>query len=91
MSYKRIVLATDGSPSAETAEHVGATLARSVNGTLTIAHAYEHPDRVEGAVARALRIAEREAPSPSVRPEHRLPRVFAVRAAEVPLGEHGLR
>jgi len=27
MSYKRIVLATDGSPSAETAEHVGVTLA----------------------------------------------------------------
>jgi nucleotide-binding universal stress UspA family protein/nitrite reductase/ring-hydroxylating ferredoxin subunit len=60
MSYKRIVLATDGSPSAETAEHVGVTLARSVKGKLAIAHAYEHPDRVEAAVARALRIAERE-------------------------------
>jgi nucleotide-binding universal stress UspA family protein/nitrite reductase/ring-hydroxylating ferredoxin subunit len=60
MSYKRIVLATDGSPSAETAEHVGVTLARSVKGTLAIAHAYEHPDRVAGAVARALSIAERE-------------------------------
>src|SRR5206468_11653305 len=31
MSYKRIVLATDGSPSAETAEHVGVTLTRSVD------------------------------------------------------------
>ena len=60
MAYKRIVLATDGSPSAETAEHVGATLARAIKGTLTIAHAYEHAEKVDGAVARALRIAERE-------------------------------
>jgi hypothetical protein len=53
MSYKRIVLATDGSPSDETAEHIGVTLSRSVKGTLAIAHAYEHPDRVDAAVARA--------------------------------------
>ncbi len=60
MAYRRIVLATDGSPSAETAEHVAATVAKATKGTLIVVHAYESPDRVEAAVARALRIAERE-------------------------------
>lgn len=60
MAYKRIVLATDGSPSAETAEHVAATLARSTKGRLTVAHAYTSAAKVEAAVERALRIAERE-------------------------------
>ncbi len=60
MAYKHIALATDGSPSAETAEHVAATLARAVKGKLTIVHAYTHADRVSDAVARALEIAERE-------------------------------
>jgi len=60
MAYKRIVLATDGSPSAATAEHVAATLARSVKGRLTIAHAYSTAGKAEAAVERALGIAERE-------------------------------
>jgi nucleotide-binding universal stress UspA family protein/nitrite reductase/ring-hydroxylating ferredoxin subunit len=60
MAYKRIVLATDGSPSAETAEHVAATLAAATKGRLTIVHAYTDPTRAEPAVGRALRIAEHE-------------------------------
>lgn len=60
MAYKRILLATDGSPSAETAEHVAAALAAATKGTITVAHAYADPARAEEAVARALRIAERE-------------------------------
>jgi nucleotide-binding universal stress UspA family protein len=58
MAYKRIVLATDGSPTAETAERVAASLAAATKGTLTVAHAYSDPTRAEPAVARALRIAE---------------------------------
>ncbi len=60
MAYKRILLATDGSPSAETAERVAAALAASTKGSITVAHAYADPDRAEEAVARALRIAEAE-------------------------------
>ena len=60
MSYRRIVVATDGSPSAETAEHVAATFASAAKAELAIAHAYTNPERAEAAVARALEIAERE-------------------------------
>jgi nucleotide-binding universal stress UspA family protein/nitrite reductase/ring-hydroxylating ferredoxin subunit len=60
MTYRRILLATDGSPSAETAESVAATLAAATKGSITIAHAYADPAKAEAAVARALRIAERE-------------------------------
>jgi len=60
MAYKRIVVATDGSASAETAEHVAASLASSVKARLTVAHAYTNPARADEAVSRALRIAERE-------------------------------
>ena len=60
MAYKRILLATDGSPSAETAEHIAAALASATKGRLTVAHAYTDPSRAEEAVARALAIAERE-------------------------------
>jgi len=60
MAYQRILLATDGSPSAETAEHVAAALASATKGRLTVAHAYADPSRAEDAVARSLRIAERE-------------------------------
>ncbi|MGZ5353405.1 MAG: universal stress protein [Actinomycetota bacterium] len=60
MAYERIVLATDGSPSAETAEHVAATLAATTRGTLTVVHAYADPARAEDAVARAMDIAKRE-------------------------------
>ena len=60
MAYKRIVLATDGSGPAETAERVAAALAAATKGRLTVSHAYGDPARAEEAVARALRIAERE-------------------------------
>ena len=60
MAYKRIVLATDGSATAETAEHIAATLAASTKGTVTIVHAYADPAKAEPAIARALGIAERE-------------------------------
>ncbi len=57
MAYRRIVIATDGSPTAETAERVAAALARVTKGSVTVVHAYEEPTRAESAVARALRIA----------------------------------
>lgn len=60
MAYRRMVMATDGSASAETAEQVAATLAAKIGARLTIAHAFANPDRAEEAVARATKIAERE-------------------------------
>lgn len=60
MTYQRLVLATDGSPTAETAEHVAATLAAATKGRLTIAHAFEDRARGEAAVTRAVGIAETE-------------------------------
>jgi nucleotide-binding universal stress UspA family protein len=60
MSYKRIVLATDGSPTAETAERVAVGIAAAVHGRLAIVTAFPSPDRLEGAVARARSIAEGE-------------------------------
>ncbi len=60
MAYRRIVLATDGSASAETAERVAASLASTTGAKLTIAHAYTNPERAGEDVARAVRIAERE-------------------------------
>lgn len=58
MAYKRIVVATDGSPTARTAELVAASLASAAKARLTIAHAYSDAERGEDAVARAVRIAE---------------------------------
>jgi nucleotide-binding universal stress UspA family protein/nitrite reductase/ring-hydroxylating ferredoxin subunit len=58
MAYRRIVVATDGSASAETAEHVAVALASAVKARLTVAHAYTDPSRADSSVARALRIAE---------------------------------
>jgi nucleotide-binding universal stress UspA family protein len=43
MAYRRIVLATDGSASAETPERVAAGLATATGGTVTIAHAPTRP------------------------------------------------
>jgi nucleotide-binding universal stress UspA family protein len=60
VAYKRIVVATDVSASAETAEHVAATLAAAVKARLTIAHAYVNPARADEAVERAIRLAEGE-------------------------------
>ena len=60
MAYRHIVVATDGSASAETAEQVAATLAAALGAKLTIAHAYANPDRAGDAVERAEKIAERE-------------------------------
>jgi len=55
--YKRIVMATDGSPTAETAERIAAALAKTTGGKLTVVHAYEDPSRAQGAVSRALELA----------------------------------
>ncbi len=60
MAYRRIVLATDGSASAETAEDIAAALARSVKGRIIVAHAFADPTAAEAATARAVGIAERE-------------------------------
>jgi nucleotide-binding universal stress UspA family protein/nitrite reductase/ring-hydroxylating ferredoxin subunit len=59
MAYKRIVLATDGSPSAETAERAAASLAAATKGTLAVVHAYADAGRARDAVERAVGIAER--------------------------------
>jgi nucleotide-binding universal stress UspA family protein/nitrite reductase/ring-hydroxylating ferredoxin subunit len=58
MAYKRIVLATDGSATAQTAELVACSLAAATKAKVTIAHAFVDPSRAEAAVARAVRIAE---------------------------------
>jgi nucleotide-binding universal stress UspA family protein/nitrite reductase/ring-hydroxylating ferredoxin subunit len=60
VAYRRIVVATDGSDSAETAERVAAALAGVGGARLSIAHAYSNPDRAKEAVARAVEIAEKE-------------------------------
>jgi nucleotide-binding universal stress UspA family protein/nitrite reductase/ring-hydroxylating ferredoxin subunit len=58
MAYKRILLATDGSASAETPEHVAAALAKATKGKVTVVYAYADRWRAEGAVERAQRILE---------------------------------
>ncbi len=58
--YKRILLATDGSETAETAERIGVALARTLKASLTVVHAYEDPAAAEGAVTRALATAAAE-------------------------------
>ncbi|HEX6230695.1 MAG TPA: universal stress protein [Actinomycetota bacterium] len=96
MAYKRIVVATDGSPSAETAEHVAATLARAINGRLTVAHAFTTASKAEASVARALRIAEREGVKTKVvtsgeTPGHAIVEVADRESAElIVMGSRGL-
>jgi nucleotide-binding universal stress UspA family protein/nitrite reductase/ring-hydroxylating ferredoxin subunit len=58
MAYKRILLATDGSASAETPERVAAALATATKGKVTIVHAYADHARGEAAVERATGIAD---------------------------------
>ncbi|HEY7660848.1 MAG TPA: universal stress protein [Actinomycetota bacterium] len=60
MAYRRIVLATDGSPSAETAERVAASLATATKGSLAIVHAYVDAGRAPSAVERAAGIADEQ-------------------------------
>ncbi|HZP90358.1 MAG TPA: universal stress protein, partial [Actinomycetota bacterium] len=96
MAYRRIVLATDGSDSAETAEHVAATLARSTKGTVIVVHAFQRPELAEGAVDRARRIAEREGVRSEVvlgagEPDRLILRTAEERAADVIVtGSRGL-
>jgi nucleotide-binding universal stress UspA family protein/nitrite reductase/ring-hydroxylating ferredoxin subunit len=67
MAYKRIVLATDGSAFAESAEHVAATLARATKAKeLLIVHTYARPDRAQAAVERAEAAARAEGLEPEV-------------------------
>jgi nucleotide-binding universal stress UspA family protein/nitrite reductase/ring-hydroxylating ferredoxin subunit len=67
MAYKRIVLATDGSAFAESAEHVAATLARATKAReLLIVHTYARPDRAKAAVERAEAAARAEGLEPEV-------------------------
>jgi nucleotide-binding universal stress UspA family protein/nitrite reductase/ring-hydroxylating ferredoxin subunit len=58
MAYKRILLATDGSASAETPERVAAALATATKGKITIVHAYADAGRADAAVERARRILD---------------------------------
>jgi nucleotide-binding universal stress UspA family protein len=57
MAYKRIVVATDGSATAETAERVAVALAVATKARLTVANGYTEPERGAAAVARALELA----------------------------------
>lgn len=67
MAYQRIVLATDGSAFAETAERVASALARASRAKdLLIVHSYERPDRAQAAVDRASETARREGMDPEV-------------------------
>jgi nucleotide-binding universal stress UspA family protein/nitrite reductase/ring-hydroxylating ferredoxin subunit len=96
MAYKRIVLATDGLASAETAEAVAASLAAATKGKLTVVHAYQDPARAEAAVARALGFAERagvktEAVLAADEPAEAIVRAAAERDADVIVtGSRGL-
>jgi nucleotide-binding universal stress UspA family protein/nitrite reductase/ring-hydroxylating ferredoxin subunit len=58
MTYTRIVLATDGSPTAETAERVACGVAAATGGLVTVSHGFADAARGESSVARALEIAE---------------------------------
>jgi nucleotide-binding universal stress UspA family protein len=58
VAYRQIVVATDGSATAETPERVAAAMAAAVRARLTVAHAYTNPARADEAVARAVEIAE---------------------------------
>jgi nucleotide-binding universal stress UspA family protein len=60
VAYNRIIVATTGTDTAETAEHLAVAIAASVKARLTIVHAYAEPARAQEAVARARRIAEEE-------------------------------
>src|SRR6266508_1978200 len=67
MAYKRIVLATDGSAFAQSAEHVAATRARATKAKeLLIVHTYARPDRAQAAVERAESAARAEGLEPQV-------------------------
>jgi len=97
VAYKRIVLATDGSAFAESAEHVAATLARASRATeLLIVHSYERPDRAQTAVERAEAAARAEGLQPEVilrdgAPAEDIVEVADVREADlIVLGSRGL-
>jgi nucleotide-binding universal stress UspA family protein/nitrite reductase/ring-hydroxylating ferredoxin subunit len=60
MSYKRMIIATDGSPTAETAEHIAVLLAKATKARLTVVHGYANPERADAAVARAIATAEHD-------------------------------
>lgn len=83
MAYKRIVVATDGSPTAETAERIATDLAKATKGALTIVHAYANPSRAQGAVARAVEIAEREGVKAQVALEGDDPGDAVIRTAQL--------
>jgi len=97
MAYKRIVLATDGSPFAESAEHVGAALARASQArSLVIVHTYERPERAQSAVERAVAAARAEGLEPEVvlrdgAPADEIVEVADVKEADlIVLGSRGL-
>ncbi len=97
MAYQRIVLATDGSAFAETAEHVAAALARASRAkSFLIVHSYERPDRAQAAVDRAAETATSEGLEPEVVlrdgvPADDIVEVADVREADlIVLGSRGL-
>ena len=47
MPYKKIVVATDGSPTAEHAQRVAAALAKASRAQLILVHGCSHADRIQ--------------------------------------------
>lgn len=68
MGYERIVLATDGSQFAGSAEHVAATMARDCKAKLLIVHTYDRPEAAVEILEKAAAAARAEGVEPETVP-----------------------
>ena len=96
MGYERIVLATDGSEFAESAEHVAATLTRDCKAKLLIVHTYERPEAAVAVLEKAAAAARAEGIEPETVPMAGSPADDIVEVADkreadlIVLGSRGL-
>ena len=65
MPYKKIVCATDGSPTAEHAGRVAAAIAKASRAQLILVHGCVHADQGESVVTRAKEALKAEGVTPS--------------------------
>ena len=65
MPYKRIVVATDGSPTAEHAQRVAAAIAKASRAQLILVHGCSHADQGEALVQKAKEQLTAEGVTPS--------------------------
>jgi nucleotide-binding universal stress UspA family protein/nitrite reductase/ring-hydroxylating ferredoxin subunit len=65
MPYNKIVVATDGSPTAEHAQRVAAAIAKASRAQLILVHGTPHLDRGEAVVAKAKEAVQAEGVTPS--------------------------